>query len=113
MANPLYGQNKADAAANVVAVIHAESNALETTGQKYITIPFDCYVRKVYYQVNVAVTTGAAVLTLKNEGTTMTGGGSIPIASIGAGGVASTITASSMQVMFWKWKTRMLQMLVR
>ena len=95
MANPLYGQNKADAAANVVAVIHAESPALSGANQKYITIPFDCYVRKVYYQLNTAITTGASTLVLKNEGTVMTGGGSMPVAAIGTGGLASTLTANN------------------
>ena len=95
MANPLYGQNKADAVVNS-SIVQGESPALSGADQKYITIPFDCYVRNIYYQVNVALTTALSTLVIKNAGTSMSGGGAIPHeAAIVDGGVAATLTTGN------------------
>jgi len=94
MGNPLYGSNKADRVTGS-SVVQGESPALQGASQKYITIPFDCYVKKIFYQTNVNITAGASVLVVKNEGDVMAGGGSMATGAVGTGGLAATLTTNT------------------
>ena len=64
MANPMYGSNRDDGFLNQSCVV-MESKALSAANQQYVTFPWRCKVVKIYYAVNVALTTAKSTITLK------------------------------------------------
>ena len=96
MGNPIYGSNKMDAVVSSTAV-QGESPALSGNSQKYITIPFNCVVREIYYQVNTALTTAKSTLVVKGpEGTCTDSVAEIPdAAAIGTGGLCCNLSKNN------------------
>jgi len=89
MANPLYGQNKADDFQNK-QVITVDSPSLSSAGAVYAAVPWSCKVLEVYWVMNVALTTAKSTLTLKSAAGTMAGTHEIAASSaIGASGVVT------------------------
>ena len=92
MANPLYGQEKADNFQNK-QVITVDSPALSSAGTVYAVAPWKCKVLEVRWVMNVALTTAKATLTLKSAVGTM--GGTHEITASSAIGAAGVVTPTS------------------
>jgi len=92
MANPLYGQNKADNFQNKQVLV-LDSPALQSAGTVYAVVPWKCKVLEVKYVVNVALTTAKSTLTLKSAVGTM--GGTHEIPTLAAIGDSGTLTPTS------------------
>ena len=72
MANPLYGQNKADNFQQQVCIA-VESKALSGANTTYIAVPWKCTVTKICCSVSVALTTAKSTIALKSPTGTMAG----------------------------------------
>jgi len=92
MANPMYGQNKADDFQNK-QVITVDSPALSSAGAVYAVAPWKCKVLEVRWVMNVALTTAKSTLTLKSAAGTM--GGTHEIPTLSAIGDAGVVTPTS------------------
>lgn len=95
MANPIYGQNKADNFQDL-QVITVDSPALSIAGTIYAAMPWDCTVVSVYWAANVALTTALSTLTLKTAQGTC--GGTHTIAHLSAIGSSGKLTPTSNNV---------------
>lgn len=97
MANPMYGQNKADDFQNK-QVLTVDSPALSSAGTVYAVAPWKCKVLEVRWVMNVALTTAKSTLTLKSAAGTMGGTHEITASSaIGASGVVTPTSNNIIQ----------------
>ena len=92
MANPMYGQNKADNFQNK-QVITLDTPALSSAGTVYAAVPWKCKLLEVRWVMNVALTTAKSTLTLKSAAGTM--GGTHEITASSAIGATGVVTPTS------------------
>jgi hypothetical protein len=97
MANPMYGQNKADNFQNK-QVLTVDSPSLASAGTIYAAVPWKCKVLEVRWVANVALTTAKSTLTLKSSAGTMGGTHEIPtLSAIGSTGVVTPTSNNTIE----------------
>ena len=97
MANPLIGQNKADAFTSSQCLV-VQQDALETTDQVCVSVPFDCIVKKVYAAVTLGVTNGECEIAFKTpSGTCASDNTGIDVSAIGASEIFNLTTNNTLK----------------
>ena len=93
MANPMYGQNKSDGYVNSELVLSSAAGATQPAvvisgaNAGYAIAPFAAKVTQVMYNLTVATTDAASVITVADGAGNAIDTVSIPVAAINKGGV--------------------------
>ena len=87
MANPMYGQNKADSHVGSEWIPCSASVTISGANTGYAVAPFASKVTGVMYNLTTATTTDVSVLTVKDADANVIDTVTVPVASINTGGV--------------------------